>query len=111
MAFTLGPFAVSFILNAYGALDNEWAYKGAFVAQYAITGIGLLIWPFMPESPTWLIVKNRDKQALNSLAKLGFRGQRADARMALIKLTLAEAEKESAGATYAEWYVSSHRTT
>ena len=103
LAFTLGPFAVSFILNAYGTLDNTWAYKGAFVAQYAITGIGMVVWPFMPESPTWLLVKGRDAQAAVNLGKLGYKGDRLESRMALIKLTLNEAKKETEGATYAEW--------
>jgi Na+-translocating ferredoxin:NAD+ oxidoreductase RnfD subunit len=34
LAFTIGPFMLAFILNAYGGLPNSWAYKSSFVAQY-----------------------------------------------------------------------------
>jgi len=49
ISFTLGPFIVALIVNSYGNLPNAWAYRGIFVAQYAISGIGLIILPFMPE--------------------------------------------------------------
>jgi hypothetical protein len=57
----------------------------------------------MPESPTWLLLKGKDKKAVRALKKLGNKEEEVEQRIALIKLTLAEAEKETAGATYAEW--------
>lgn len=59
----------------------------------------------MPESPTWLLVKGRDEKAARALKQLGYEGERAEHRLAMIKLTLAQARKETDGATYAEWYV------
>jgi SP family general alpha glucoside:H+ symporter-like MFS transporter len=103
LAFTIGPFILSFILNAYGALDNSWAYKGSFVAQYGITGIGMIFWPFMPESPTWLLLKGKNEKAARALRRLGNKKEEVEQRISLIRLTLAEAEKETAGVTYAEW--------
>lgn len=49
ISFTIGPFIVALIINSYGNLPNAWAYRGIFVAQYAISAVGLIILPFMPE--------------------------------------------------------------
>ncbi len=103
LAFTIGPFIVSFIVNAFGGLQNSWAYKSAFVAQYGVTGIGMVIWPFMPESPTWHLIKGNDEKAIRSLKRLGYKNQALEQRLSLLKLTLNEAKKETEGATYVEW--------
>ena len=63
----------------------------------------MVLWPFMPESPTWLLVKGQDEKAARTLKRLGYEGERGEQRLAMIKLTLAQAQKETAGATYAEW--------
>jgi SP family general alpha glucoside:H+ symporter-like MFS transporter len=49
IAFTIGPFVVALIVNSFGNLENRWAYRGIFVAQYGITAIGFIVLPFMPE--------------------------------------------------------------
>ena len=63
----------------------------------------MILWPFMPESPTWLIIKGRDAQAAQALKRLGYEGDQLEQRMSMIKLTLAQAKQETEGVTYAEW--------
>ena len=104
LAFTIGPFMQSFIVNAYGDHDTTWAYKSGFVAQYAVTGIAMILWPFMPESPTWLLTAEKDQKAALALRRLGYSGQRLDQKLAILKLTLTEAKKETDGVTYLECF-------
>lgn len=102
-AFTLGPLVQSLITNSYGNLDNAWAYKSIFVAQYGVTGLAILFWPLMPESPTWLISKGRREKAERSLRRLGNDDEQILKRVADIQLTLEEASLETDGVTWAEW--------
>ncbi|KAL7418648.1 hypothetical protein Q5752_007107 [Cryptotrichosporon argae] len=108
-AFTLGPLVQSLITNSYGSLANSWSYKSIFVAQYGVTGLAALFWPFMPESPTWLLSKGRVQQAERSLRKLGETGDELVKRVADIQLTLEEARQETDGASWAECFRKSNR--
>jgi SP family general alpha glucoside:H+ symporter-like MFS transporter len=49
LSFTAGPFLVILIVNGVGGESSRWAYRSIFIAQYGVTGIGLLLLPFMPE--------------------------------------------------------------
>jgi len=49
VAFNVGSFLVYLIMNYQGNQPNRWAYRGIFVGQYAITGIGAIFLPFLPE--------------------------------------------------------------
>lgn len=104
ISFCVGTLVLSLIVNAYGQLDTEWAYKSAFVTQYGVTGIALFIWPFMPESPTWLISVNKDTQAIKALKRLGQSEAEIEVSLATIKYTLEKAREESSGVTYAELF-------
>jgi hypothetical protein len=39
IAFTVGGIIITLIINSFGTLNSEWAYKSCFVAQYGVTGI------------------------------------------------------------------------
>jgi MFS transporter, SP family, general alpha glucoside:H+ symporter len=103
ISFTIGGLILAVIVNAYGNLPSAWAYKSSFVAQYGITGIAFLIWPFMPESPTWLLMHGKDEAAMRSFGRLGVTGRVLEKKMATVKLTLEEASRETGGATFQEW--------
>lgn len=55
-------------------------------------------------SPWWLVSKGRKEDALKSLHKLGYTGERGEQRLALVQVTLDEVKKETAGVTYAECF-------
>lgn len=57
---------------------------------------------FMPESPWWLVSKNRDEKALVSLRKLGYSESERQKKLALIRVTLDEVRRETEGVTYLE---------
>jgi SP family general alpha glucoside:H+ symporter-like MFS transporter len=49
LSFTAGPFLVILIVNSTGVETSRWAYRAIFIAQYGVSGIGLLGLRFMPE--------------------------------------------------------------
>ncbi|KAL3482758.1 hypothetical protein BJX62DRAFT_245564 [Aspergillus germanicus] len=54
---------VALIQNGYGDLPNSWAYKSLFMSQYAVTFTALIFWPFLPESPWYLVRRGKEDQA------------------------------------------------
>jgi len=105
LAYTVGPLTASLILNTTGVWDDKWAYRAVFCAQYGFLAIATMFVPFMPESPWWLAGKGKDDKALHSLRRLGYsREGESEQRLAVIKLTLEQAAKETDGATYFECF-------
>jgi hypothetical protein len=49
LAFTLGPFIVSLIVNEEGSVESRWAYRSIFVAQYGFAAVTTAFIFFMPE--------------------------------------------------------------
>ena len=109
MAFCIGTLVLALVVNAFGDLPNSWAYKSAFVTQYAVTGVALVLLPFIPESPTWFVMKGKDEAALKAQMKLGYGEPMALRKIANIKFTLKKAAEEGAGVTYAELFRKSNR--
>ncbi|KAF4450770.1 MFS hexose transporter [Fusarium albosuccineum] len=104
LAYTLGPFAVSLIVNDTGNFTNRWAYRAVFCAQYGFAVVSTVFVFFMPESPWWLASKGHQERALKSLARLGSKGEGGEKRLAAINKTLEEVKQETDGATYLECF-------
>ncbi|TQN70385.1 Maltose permease MAL31, partial [Colletotrichum shisoi] len=104
IAFTIGPFIVSLVVNETGARDDRWAYRTIFISQYGVSGLGALLLLFMPESPWWLVNKGKMQKAARSLARLGYDAVQVEKRISVIALTLAEVRKETEGASFAECF-------
>lgn len=104
LAFTIGPLLVSVIVNETGTRTDRWAYRAVFVAQYGVSGIGLLLFPFMPESPWWLINKGKNEGAAKCLKSLGYDRVEIEKRIAVISQTLEEVRKETEGASFLECF-------
>ncbi|KAM5341564.1 hypothetical protein ACJ41O_014595 [Fusarium nematophilum] len=104
IAFTIGPFIISLIANETGSGTTRWAYRSIFVSQYAVSGLGFLVLPFMPESPWWLVDHNKMDRAVKSLGRLGYDAVETEKRLAVISLTLTEVRKETEGASFLECF-------
>ncbi|KAL0934641.1 MFS hexose transporter [Colletotrichum truncatum] len=104
IAFTIGPFIVSLILNATGTRNDRWAYRAIFVSQYGVSGLGFLILFFMPESPWWLVNKGQMQKAARSLSRLGYDDVEVEKRLSIITTTLSEVRKETESASFAECF-------
>ncbi|KAF6809570.1 Maltose permease MAL31-like protein 2 [Colletotrichum sojae] len=104
LSYTLGPLVVAVIINETGTFNNRWAYRAVFCGQYGFAAIAAaLVW-FMPESPWYLAMKEKDEQALRSLAKLGHAGEEGRVRLAVIHQTLEQVKSETAGVSYIDCF-------
>lgn len=104
IAFTIGPLIAALIVNFTGVYTTRWAYRAIFVSQYGVLGIGLLGWPFMPESPWWLINNGKEAKAAKSLKALGYSDDQIEKRIANIALTLEQVKAETEGASFLECF-------
>ncbi|WVF72547.1 hypothetical protein IAT40_007364 [Kwoniella sp. CBS 6097] len=94
----IAPLKIRGVFTVAGSIP--FALGGILV----VTFIGAIFLPLMPESPVWLISKGRDEAALRSLRRLGWNQERQERMVANIKLTLKQAEKKTAGATYLDCF-------
>jgi SP family general alpha glucoside:H+ symporter-like MFS transporter len=104
VAFCVGTLVLALIVNAYGEHDNDWAYRSCFVTQYGVTGLAMLAWPWMPESPAWCMSHGKERQALSASKKLGMSDEETTKTVAQIQYTLHKFATETAGVTYAELF-------
>ncbi|EED16606.1 sugar transporter, putative [Talaromyces stipitatus ATCC 10500] len=83
---------------------NRWAYRAVFVAQYGYVAMAFAGIFFMPESPWWLVSKDREEKALSSLSRFGHSDVEKSKKLAFIKVTLKQVRLETEGATYLECF-------
>ncbi|KAH6712480.1 general substrate transporter, partial [Leptodontidium sp. MPI-SDFR-AT-0119] len=95
---------VSLLQNAYGSLESPWAYRSLFVAQYAVTFTAVILWPFLPESPWYLVRHGKYEKAAQSFRRLGLHDTEIEKSIANIKLTYETSKNETEGVTYMECF-------
>ncbi|KAH8884155.1 MFS hexose transporter [Thozetella sp. PMI_491] len=103
-SYTLGPLTSALIVNYTGTSTTRWAYRSVFCAQYGFAFIATLFIFFMPESPWWLMSKDRSDAAAKNLNRLGYTGAAAQTRLVVMQKTLEKSQLETAGATYLECF-------
>lgn len=75
----VGGLIASGITYGTGSMESTWAWRLPSAVQ-GVFSIGcLLILPFVPESPRWLIYQNRMDEALHALALTHSNGDQTDA--------------------------------
>lgn len=67
---------------------DESAFRVVFAAAWVFPGIMALGLPFLPESPYWLVMKNKHEQARHALQRLSHPDEDIDARLAQIQHTV-----------------------
>lgn len=70
LAWVVGQFINQCVMNRFVEVDDEQAYRIPFAIQWVWPGLTLLLLPFAPESPWWLVRKDRVEDARRSLYKL-----------------------------------------
>ncbi|CZR62573.1 probable maltose permease [Phialocephala subalpina] len=98
LAFVIGQFIAQGCAAGLESRLDEWAYKAPFAIQWVWPVILLAGLPFAPESPYWLIRKNRKDDARKSLEKLSSSKHRPDIEGVLVMIEqtdLLEQELES----------------
>lgn len=51
-------------------IDGEWSWKSIVVMLYFFPAVLLIVWPFYPESPYYLMKKGRIEDARKSLQRI-----------------------------------------
>ncbi|KAH8647746.1 general substrate transporter [Xylariales sp. PMI_506] len=103
-SYSFGPLVAAIIINYTGTVETRWAYRAVFCAQYGFCVVSTIFVGFMPESPWWLLSKDRPDDALRSLEKLGYKGDEGQKRLSVIQQTLEKVRSETEGATYIECF-------
>ncbi|KAM5457235.1 hypothetical protein McanCB49686_002836 [Microsporum canis] len=70
LCFVIGQFLANGISAGTHNLDSHWAYSFPFALQWIWPAIILCTVPFAPESPWWLVRKERMEDAEKSLRRL-----------------------------------------
>jgi hypothetical protein len=62
-------------------MDSTWAWRTPSIAQGIFSIICIIILPFVPESPRWLVYRGRNQEALEGLAATHSDGDTTDAEV------------------------------
>jgi SP family general alpha glucoside:H+ symporter-like MFS transporter len=70
LSFVTGQLIANGVIAGTSRLETHWAYSAPFAAQWVWPLIILILWPWAPESPWWLVRKGRLDEAAHSLRRL-----------------------------------------
>lgn len=92
LGIAIGQLVSNGVVKGFGDRTDRWAYAGPFAIQLFFSIFLLCGLPFVPESPWWLVRKERDEDAAKALRQLW--GEHTDVadKLAALKLTIKEEE-------------------
>lgn len=70
LCFVMGQLIANGVLAGTVNIDSHWAYSAPFAIQWVWPLIILVLWPFAPESPYWLVRKGKTEAAEKCLKRL-----------------------------------------
>lgn len=65
-----GQFPGVVIANPLSKVHGSWSYKGTFCLTFLIPAILLPLMPFLPESPMWYMMEEREEDARKAIVHL-----------------------------------------
>ncbi|KAH5442682.1 hypothetical protein HBI47_029290 [Parastagonospora nodorum] len=104
VSYGIAPLVAFIIINYTSNVKTRWAHRTIFCSQWGFAAVATINWPWMPESPWWLVSTGNNDEALASLHKLGYTGERGAHRLSLVQVTLEEVKRETSGVTYPECF-------
>lgn len=104
LSFVTGQLIANGVIAGTSKLDSHWAYSAPFAAQWFWPFIILIIWPFAPESPWWLVRKGHIDKAEHSLRRLASREVDVKPTLAMIIETDKLEQALEAGSTYRDCF-------
>ncbi|PMD13435.1 general substrate transporter [Hyaloscypha hepaticicola] len=86
-SIVLGQFLLSCISKGTSEIEGKWSYEILIILQFAFVAALLVVYPFYPESPYYLIKKGRPEQARKALDKIHGRDDLALLEAEMARLT------------------------
>ncbi|KAL7955615.1 general substrate transporter [Trichoderma compactum] len=104
LCFVIGQLLGNGVTAGTSKLENHWAYKIPFLLQWFWILVILPGMAFIPESPWWLVRKNRLEDAEKSLRRLASPKVNVQATLAFIVETDRLEQELEAGSTYRDCF-------
>lgn len=104
LSFVIGQLVASGVLAGTQSRDDRWSYDIPFLCQFIFPIIILVLLPFCPESPWYLVRKGKLAEAEHSLQRLMHPSMDAKAALAHIQLTTVLEMEESTTSTFADCF-------
>ncbi|EFX01519.1 hexose transporter [Grosmannia clavigera kw1407] len=96
--FYIGGLISSGVTYGTAKMNSTWAWRLPSVLQIVFMIMGVIVLPFMPESPRWLLYKDRHEEAIESIAAVQGNGNRDDPIVLLTYQEIVETLKQEAEA-------------
>lgn len=104
LAQVLGSLLAIVILRGTESRSDKWAYKAPFVTEYAFPLVFLVGGFLAPETPWFLMKKEREAEARKSLERTGYLGDDVENTMAHMRETIALEADLSSSHTYLDCF-------
>lgn len=104
LSFVIGQLVASGVLAGCQNRDDRWAYDIPFATQLIFPIIILVLLPFCPESPWWLVRRGELQKAERSLKRLTSESVDTSMLLAHIQLTTSLEEAETDTATFIDCF-------
>jgi SP family general alpha glucoside:H+ symporter-like MFS transporter len=70
LSFVIGQFVANGVATGFSTNETEWAYKVPFAIQWVWPVLILVMLPFAPESPYWLVRHDRIDEARKAIRQI-----------------------------------------
>lgn len=103
LAFVIGQFIAQGVSAGLESRLDEWAYKAPFAIQWVWPTVLLVGLLFAPESPYWLVRKERSEDARKALMRLSSAKNRPDIDGMLVMIQQTDLLEQEIEATTTYW--------
>ncbi|KAJ2957200.1 hypothetical protein NQ176_g11266 [Zarea fungicola] len=103
LAQVLGSFIAIGVLTGASTLTDKWAYKIPFITEYAFPLVFAVAAFFAPETPWFLVKKDRHEEAARSLERTGY-GADLAITLAHMQQTILQEEERTKATTYLDCF-------
>lgn len=93
LGIALGQLVSNGVIKGFGNRSDRWAYRGPFAIQFAFIVFLLVFFPFVPETPWWLVRQGRIDEASQSFKKLWGDDVDISTKVAALQAVIVEEEK------------------
>nr|QFR37068.1 MFS transporter [Cyberlindnera americana] len=100
--FVIGPmicYFINYFLSDRGSNDT-WAYKALFASQWGFAAVSVVWLVFIPEAPTYYVIKGQHDKAKAAFMKILGDENAANEQLQIIEMTVAESQVHAKSTTY-----------